>query len=379
MKAVTQYYVSAEGNDNASGTSESQAWKSPSVIREKDFKPGDSILFRKGDYFRTGWNIGLDASQGGHQGYPIKLDAYGSGPYPVLEADNPETFCGVELSRPYLELWHLEVRSQKNGIVASNAPGSVVKEAVVRSCPGHGIQVSRLYGASAGIVVENNQVYDCGGSGISLTTERNLKCRFNLVRGNCKDVEAPANDLDMNYTAGVKVFGKYGGSGVVLEHNVCEFNGNGTQTDAGIEQIAKGHGLWVDTVDPGSVLVQFNVCRHNELSGMMIELSERIDVYSNRCYTNGANNSTLPNKAGIVIFRGANKCRTKFNVCFDNPFQLMVFGYPGLGEEGLSQICEENIFEENTLLSYHGQEAYRCEPPCDPAKQMRVNEVEEGI
>ena len=49
--AVT-YYVSNDGNDNADGTSPKTAWKTIAKVNSKNFRAGDSILFRAGDSWR---------------------------------------------------------------------------------------------------------------------------------------------------------------------------------------------------------------------------------------------------------------------------------------------------------------------------------------
>jgi hypothetical protein len=377
---LTTYYISCEGNDANSGTDEAHPWRDPGKISSYPFLPGDVIRLRRGDEFRTEWNVSF--VQGGHQGAPITLTCYGNpeAPYPWLEAQHKDSFCSLELSKPWLALRHLQLGGRRNGLVISNAPACHVAEMIVADCGWHGIQLSRLYGANPDSRIETVQAYNCGGMGISLTTERNLVCSYNYVRRCCLDEHAPAGDLNLNYTAGIKIFGVYGGSNCVLEHNTCEENGNSAQHNDGVHNIAKGCGLWIDSPDHGSVRALNNICRNNTNSGIMVELTERIDVYGNRCYRNGRGMSEEPaNNSGIVLFRGANHNRVKYNTCFENGWQTCVTGYDSLGEEGISQLCVDNVFEENTLLSRHHQHAYECVPPCDPARQMRVNEVSEGI
>ncbi|HJZ40321.1 MAG TPA: hypothetical protein VJ203_08140, partial [Bacteroidales bacterium] len=50
---AVNYYVSASGNDNNSGTSANQAWRSTGRVAQEtsQLDPGDSILFRRGDTF----------------------------------------------------------------------------------------------------------------------------------------------------------------------------------------------------------------------------------------------------------------------------------------------------------------------------------------
>lgn len=70
----TKYYVSQDGNDDNSGTSESEPWQTLSHIGEQTFEPGDAILFRRGDI----WYGSLDITSSGSSGNPITYGAYGS-------------------------------------------------------------------------------------------------------------------------------------------------------------------------------------------------------------------------------------------------------------------------------------------------------------
>jgi len=47
----TTYYVSPSGNDDNSGTSPSEAWKTIDKVNSVTFSPGDSILFEGSETF----------------------------------------------------------------------------------------------------------------------------------------------------------------------------------------------------------------------------------------------------------------------------------------------------------------------------------------
>lgn len=73
------YYVSSSlGNDSNSGTSSASPWQTLAQVNAQTFNPGDSILFRRGDF----WNESLVPPSSGTLGDPISFDAYGSGPAP---------------------------------------------------------------------------------------------------------------------------------------------------------------------------------------------------------------------------------------------------------------------------------------------------------
>lgn len=68
------YYVSQEGDDNNNGLSEENAWKSIDRVNVTGYKPGDIVLFRRGDVFRGK----IKGSEG------VTYSAYGSGAKPVI-------------------------------------------------------------------------------------------------------------------------------------------------------------------------------------------------------------------------------------------------------------------------------------------------------
>jgi uncharacterized repeat protein (TIGR02059 family) len=80
--SATDYYISSAGNDASNGLSPSTSWKSVTKVNSefKEFKPGDRILFNRGDTFAGTLNI----TQSGSNGNPITIGAYGSGANPVM-------------------------------------------------------------------------------------------------------------------------------------------------------------------------------------------------------------------------------------------------------------------------------------------------------
>ncbi|MEQ4723359.1 hypothetical protein [Nonomuraea sp. B19D2] len=79
--AGTRYYVDcASGNDSASGLSTSTAWRTLEKVNSIVFKPGDSILFRRGTTCQ-----GVLKPQGsGTADSPIVVGAYGTGARPAI-------------------------------------------------------------------------------------------------------------------------------------------------------------------------------------------------------------------------------------------------------------------------------------------------------
>ena len=78
--AAAVYYVSAEGNDQNPGTSPGMAWKTLEKVNSFTPKPGDQILFRRGD----SWEGSITVGMWGFEGRPLLYGAYGSGPKPRI-------------------------------------------------------------------------------------------------------------------------------------------------------------------------------------------------------------------------------------------------------------------------------------------------------
>lgn len=83
--AQTTYYVANNGNDNNTGRSISSPFQTLLKVNSLSLKPGDQVLFRRGDIFRGTLTI----RQSGSATLPIVVDAYGSGDKPVLAGSVP--------------------------------------------------------------------------------------------------------------------------------------------------------------------------------------------------------------------------------------------------------------------------------------------------
>jgi len=85
---TASYYVSNAGSDANKGTSPRAPWCTLARVNVGPFRPGDHILFRRGDQ----WRGQLRPRSGGPAG-PVSYGAYGEGPKPVL-------LGSVDKSRP---------------------------------------------------------------------------------------------------------------------------------------------------------------------------------------------------------------------------------------------------------------------------------------
>ena len=82
IASATDYYVSSAGDDSANGLSSSTPWKTISKVNSvfSTLKPGDRVLFRRGDSFYGSLKI----AKSGVSGSPIVIGAYGTGANPII-------------------------------------------------------------------------------------------------------------------------------------------------------------------------------------------------------------------------------------------------------------------------------------------------------
>lgn len=81
------YYVSSSGNDSNPGTNPDQPWKSLTKVNRFTPKPGDQILFKRGDT----WRAQLSIPSSGASGNYITYGAYGTGDKPRILGSEIET------------------------------------------------------------------------------------------------------------------------------------------------------------------------------------------------------------------------------------------------------------------------------------------------
>ncbi|MGN6297558.1 MAG: PA14 domain-containing protein [Ginsengibacter sp.] len=79
--ATTYYLSSSSGNDNNSGTDPSSPWRTINKLNSfYNLRPGDNVLFKRGDTFYGG----IVVNNSGSSGSAITYGAYGSGAKPII-------------------------------------------------------------------------------------------------------------------------------------------------------------------------------------------------------------------------------------------------------------------------------------------------------
>ena len=105
----THYFVSADGDDARDGRSPENAVRSLARLRQLALRPGDAVLFRRGDLFRGT----VEAAAG------VTYSAYGAGPKPTICA-SPRDYADPALWRATdgPNVWACTERLPNAGILA---------------------------------------------------------------------------------------------------------------------------------------------------------------------------------------------------------------------------------------------------------------------
>lgn len=117
------YYVSADGNDAADGTSESTPLQTMGKVNSLTLSAGDRVLFRSGD----SWTGKLQISGSGAPGAPISFGAYGEGDRPHLEGGGAQPATIVITTSSHIDITGLEISNNadtpalRSGIIVDNA------------------------------------------------------------------------------------------------------------------------------------------------------------------------------------------------------------------------------------------------------------------
>ena len=146
------YFISPDGNDQASGLSIKDAWKTLERVNQEKFQPGDKLLFKAGGV----WNGQLRLQGSGEPEKPIILTGYGGKNRPVINIKRAEG-AGIRLENQ--SWWIIDNMEVTSGMPAELGIGRQGIAAIVR---GENQNVE-------GIVIRNCYIHDIlgqlGGNG----------------------------------------------------------------------------------------------------------------------------------------------------------------------------------------------------------------------
>ena len=118
----TVYYVdNVTGNDENSGTSEGNSWKSLDKVNSVELEPGDQILFKSGGV----WNGRILPQGSGEEGKPIIIGKYGGDTLPIINGASAfydGSFEGSTIllyNQEYFEIYDLSITNKPDQSMAS--------------------------------------------------------------------------------------------------------------------------------------------------------------------------------------------------------------------------------------------------------------------
>ena len=173
---MQKYHVDAAcGNDRNSGLSPTLAWKTLARAIRQPLKPGDSLLFKRGET----WKGSLVIRGSGTKAYPIQIGTYGPGPRPrimstgrfILSNDGPVSWwriSGLDLSGARPHDPRLAGLGDSHGItIRSDRPckGIAINNCIIHDISGTGISFSNTGGAGRAFEswsITGCEVYNAG-------------------------------------------------------------------------------------------------------------------------------------------------------------------------------------------------------------------------
>ena len=333
------YYVDAQtGNDDNSGFSPTEAWKTLRQVNITTFKPGDSILFRSGQI----WEGMLFPRGSGEEGRPVVISKYGGKERPKIHGGHadPMNFEGNSTIQTVLlhnqQHWvisDLEITNMPDNLIENFKDNDYDKRRgifVVASDTGElrsitiknnfihhvkGDDTKDFHGSGGimlsvigkkkpsffnGVYILNNHVHTVNRTGIGISSYWQRRPRYDVYPYSWMD-EMGDYQANLNVVIRGNDLQSIGGDGIVAQTSfkaLMEYN----RVDSAALR-SEGHNVALWAWNSDSVLIQYN-----EVSNTMTlrdGMAFDCDAYSvgHICQYNYSYN----NKGGFMLFFGYSK------------------------------------------------------------------------
>ena len=253
----TAYYISNEGDDSHSGTSENNAWKTIVKINRFDFSPGDRILFRGGDQFEG--TILLGAEDSGSDAALLTVSSYGEGRAIIrgneMEGLRADSCHFLAIENLIFTGMGRKSGNTTDGVLARRCNGVTIHQVEAYGFQHSGVHLHQCNDAS----ITHVYAHENGFAGIHVTGETKRDPanydNHNLYIGYCVAENNPGDPtiLDGHSGNGILASSVKGG---MIEY--CEAFNNGW------DMIWTGNGpvgLWI--WDATDVIIQHCIAHHN--------------------------------------------------------------------------------------------------------------------
>ncbi|MGL4177273.1 MAG: right-handed parallel beta-helix repeat-containing protein [Dermatophilaceae bacterium] len=299
----TSYYVSGSGDDAADGRSEGSAFRT--LQRAADLTlPGDTVWVMNGTYTRDGKNTDiLSITRSGQADNYIQYRAYPDHT-PLIKLNF--NYAGIQISAAYIVVEGLKVQGYNADIDPAEAtrrallPEAQVDEALYDSdFQGNGIFAFPRDGRTPHhLIIRDNEVYDCPGTGIAANGSDYVRVEDNVVHHN--NWYSPWANSGISFYQSRDI-DQYTGAKFFVRNNETHSNENKvpfwfSSTDPAQRVITDGNGIIVDdsrgSQTPGSTpyrggfYIQDNLVHNNGGRGINIYESDNVEIRQNGTYYN---------------------------------------------------------------------------------------------
>ena len=255
--AAVYHLDASEGNDNASGLSPEQAWRSLEKANATILKPGDRLLFKAG----ARWTGQLKPQGAGDEKSLIQIGRYGEGPLPRLDGEGKHADTVLLKNTPFLEIADLEITNRGEQTAPWRTGMRVVADGIGKL---RRIYLRRLFvhdvngdlrktHEGCGIFFESKGGNDSHFDGLLIEkcrverADRNGICQRGPGKVRSKNVIIRDNTLEDIGGDGIKLWGTDGG---LIEKNIVR------KARARCNEQEAAAGIWPFACD--DTLIQFN-------------------------------------------------------------------------------------------------------------------------
>jgi hypothetical protein len=305
----TTYYIDSQsGNDNNTGTTPDQAWKSLEKSNLIDFTPGTKVLLKRGSLFQNS-KIVLE-ERSGTINNPIVIGSYGAGELPIIDMNKKPEFAFVIAGGSHIVIENLEM---KNGM--------------------GGIQMVRVENKSvfSGFTFRNLYIHDMftdGGAAFQLNPrqhDQKLAAQYSdILIENCRAERINRSFITgdglKNCTIRNNVFSHSAGPGMVLgltsnliiRGNIIDSSGSRIDPN----YFGRGSCGWI--IYCTDVLVEKN--KFMNAQGWLDSYGFHLDIGNKNCIIQY--NLSMNNSGGFVQILGRNKnCVYRYNLSINDGYR----------------------------------------------------------
>jgi len=237
LVSATDYYVKNGGNDLATGTTDATAWATIQKVNSFAFKPGDRILFKRGDTWRIITESGNLNCKSGSSSGDVFYTSYGTGANPLILGSKQEnsqsdwTSAGTNLWRNSDASFTIDV----GNIVFNNETSSAVR---VSSLSDVNSQGKYYYDAT-------NNYITLFSNGNPAVFYSNIEC---VLRINPSNIQIPGgyhhitiDGLDIRYSGRIGINMSHAAYNITIRN--CNVSWIGGSLD-GTGRLGNGIQLW---------------------------------------------------------------------------------------------------------------------------------------